>query len=260
MTKSQETHTAAIKQAAEAIRNAKNIMAFTGAGISVESGIPPFRGSKDSLWENYDPQIIDLSYFHARPKESWEFIRDVFYKYMSRTDIVPNAGHKFLAALEKEGKLKAIVTQNIDNLHQMAGSKVVWEFHGTTATMSCEHCHYSVPAKEVDLEEEFPPKCPKCGKVLKPDFIFFGEGIPREAYEGSIAATEDVDVCIVVGTSGLVMPADMIPVMAKRNGAKIIEFNTQPSKFTEQGMTDIFVQGKSGEMMTALAEELGMEL
>ncbi|MCQ2237101.1 MAG: NAD-dependent deacylase [Bacteroidales bacterium] len=250
----------AIEQAAEAIKHAKRILAFTGAGISVESGIPPFRGSKDSLWEKYNPEIIDLDYFHAHPKETREFIRDVFYKYMSRTDIVPNAAHKFLAALEKEGKLHAIVTQNIDNLHQMAGSKTVWEFHGTTATLSCEHCDYKIASKDLDLEAEFPPRCPKCGKVIKPDFIFFGEGIPREAYEGSIAATEDVDVCIVVGTSGLVMPADMIPIMAKRNGAKIIEFNTQPSKFTEQGMTDIFVQGKAGEIMSRLAELIGAEL
>ncbi|MDO4462836.1 MAG: NAD-dependent deacylase [Bacteroidia bacterium] len=250
----------ALEQAAEAIKGARKILAFTGAGISVESGIPPFRGSKDSLWENYDPDIIHLDYFHNHPKESWEFIRDVFYKYMSRRDILPNAAHKFLAALEREGKLTAIVTQNIDNLHQMAGSKVVWEFHGTTATLSCEHCGGKISAKEVDLEEEFPPRCEKCGKVLKPDFIFFGEGIPREAYEGSIAATEGVDICIVVGTSGLVMPADMIPIMAKRNGAKIIEFNTQPSKFTEEGMTDIFVQGKAGEEMGKLADILGIEI
>jgi len=126
-----------LEQAADALRRAKRAVAFTGAGISVESGIPPFRGP-DGLWSRYDPQVLDLSYFHAHPLESWQVIKEIFYDYFGRAR--PNEAHKALARLEQAGYLQGVITQNIDNLHQEAGSRHVVEYHGTSRYLTCTAC------------------------------------------------------------------------------------------------------------------------
>lgn len=249
-----------IKRAAEAIRNSEYTIAFTGAGISVESGVPPFRGSENSVWSKYDPECLQIDYFYSRPKESWGAIKEIFYNFMFKTEIHPNAAHKVLARMEEKGWLKSIVTQNIDFLHQEAGSRKVYEFHGTAGRVICTKsgCGYEVKPEDVDLEQ-MPPRCPKCGSLLKPDFVFFGEGIPSEALEGSFADARKAKVVIVVGTTGEVMPAGMIPIEAKRNGATIIEVNPTKSAFTER-YTDIYIPMKAGEAFVVLAKELGIEI
>lgn len=245
-----------LKQVADLIKRSDYIIAFTGAGASVESGIPPFRGSENALWDNYSPDILDISTLHEEPLKTWEFIRDVFYDYMFREDIKPNPTHFFLARLEKEGSLKAIVTQNIDNLHQEAGSKEVYEFHGSAAYITCTTCGYRVAPHQLNMKN-LPPKCPKCvNKVLKPDFVFFGEGIPQKAYEASFVAARKCDLCIVIGTSGTVMPASMVPIVAKQNGATIVEIGPTPTELTRNGTTDIFLKGKSGEVSRELEQML----
>ena len=236
-----------IQKAAELIKNSNSMIAFTGAGISVESGIPPFRGP-DGLWSKYDPKCLDLDYFHAYPKESWTAIKAIFYDFFGKAKF--NKAHKVLADFEKEGLLKAIVTQNIDNLHQEAGSKQVFEFHGNSQRMICPVCDEMYLPSEVDLNK-LPPRCKNDGEVLKPDFVFFGEGIPEDAYRKSLLAAQMTDLALVIGTTGEVMPAASIPTEAKRAGATIIEINTAPSNYTNQ-ITDIFLKGKASEVLLEL--------
>jgi len=237
-----------IEQAARAIKAARRVCAFTGAGISVESGIPPFRGP-GGLWKKYNPDFIEIDNFLARPEPCWRLIREIFYDFFGKAR--PNAAHTGLAKLEQMNLLQSLITQNIDNLHQMAGSSVVHEFHGTAGRMICLDCHESFAAESIDLTV-LPPECPNCSiGRLKPDFIFFGEAIPEPAATNSFAEAELSDLLLVIGTTGEVMPACMIPVMAKQNGAVIIEINPQPSAFTPT-ITDIFLQGPATQMVNNL--------
>lgn len=249
-----------IKRAAEAIKSARHAIAFTGAGISVESGVPPFRGSENSVWSKYDPECLELNYFYNRPKESWGAIKEIFYNFMFKTEIHPNTAHKVLAKMEAAKMLKCTVTQNIDFLHQEAGSHTVYEFHGTAGRVICtnDRCSYTVKPQDMDLDE-LPPRCPKCGALLKPDFVFFGEGIPQDVYQNSFDAAEKADVVIVIGTTAEVMPAGMIPILAKRHGATIIEINPTRSALTNT-YTDIYLPAKAGEAMGLLAKELGISI
>ncbi len=226
--------------AAEMILNSKKTVAFTGAGISVESGIPTFRGPQ-GLWSKYDPKILDIDFFLSNPKESWEKIKEIFYDYMQ--NVKPNAAHYFLAELEKENLLEAVITQNIDNLHQEAGSKNVIEFHGTAKKLVCMNCYKKYDKNEIDLND-LPPFCPKCWGLLKPDFVFFKESIPKKALEKSLELAQECDLMIIIGTTGEIQPASHIPLIAKENGAKIIEINIEKSNYTDT-ITDIFLQDKA---------------
>ena len=240
-----------IELAANYIKNSKYLVAFTGAGISVESGIPPFRGA-DGLWSKYDPQVLDLGYFHQNPLESWEVIKEIFYDFFGNAK--PNPGHIALAQLEKMGILKCVITQNIDNLHQMAGNTIVHEFHGNSQKLICTSCakHYEV--KDLNLEK-LPPYCIDCNSLIKPDFIFFGESIPPDAYNASLKAAEAADVFIIIGSTGEIMPASQIPMVAKQTGAKVIEINPESSRYTDH-VTDIHLQGKAGKVMVELLEKV----
>jgi len=240
-------------RAAEVITNANYVVAFTGAGISVESGIPPFRGD-GGIWNKYNPEFLEIGNFLANPVESWKVIRKIFFEKF--TDARPNEAHRFLARLEKAGRLKSVITQNIDNLHQVAGSEVVLEFHGNSQKLLCLDCHkiYSVP--QIDITAN-PPSCPECGGLLKPDFVFFGETIPETAHAMSVKEANKADVLIIIGTTGEVMPAAAIPHLAKINGAMIIEINPQPSNYTNI-ITDIFIQSAAATACGILTERLGL--
>jgi NAD-dependent deacetylase len=240
-----------IERAAEIISNARHVTAFTGAGISVESGIPPFRGP-NGLWNKYDPKFLDIYYFNRDPEKSWKLIKEIFYDFFGKAK--PNAAHFALAELEKLGLLKAIITQNIDNLHQEAGSQTVYEFHGNSRQLTCTNCGAIYPASE-KLLETLPPRCEKCGGILKPDFIFFGEPIPEPARSKSFEEAELADVFLVIGTTGEIMPASLIPREAKSNGATIIEINTEPSNYTYE-ITDVFLKGKATEKTSELVEAI----
>lgn len=240
-----------LEKAAEVIKKASHITAFTGAGISVESGIPTYRG-KNGLWTKYDTKVLELNYFYKNPKDSWEIIRKIFYEYFGNAK--PNKAHQVLAEMEKRSNLKAIITQNIDNLHYEAGNKTVFEFHGNSKVMLCTKCSKKYDARKISLDN-LPPKCTECEGLLKPDFIFFGEGIPKDAYTNSFAEVEKADIFILIGVTGLVQPAASIPNMAKQNGATIIEINTQRTAYSES-ITDILLQGKAGEVMAKLSKLL----
>jgi len=242
----------AFQEAALWLGQADYTTAFTGAGISVESGIPPFRGP-EGLWSRYDPTVLDIGFFHQHPEKSWAVIKEIFYDFFGKAK--PNEAHYALANLEKSNLLKSIITQNIDNLHQEAGSREVIEFHGTSHSLVCTQCEKQFRVEDISMDS-LPVKCDACGGLVKPDFIFFGEGIPHRAYEKSLEAARRADVFLVIGTTGEIMPASQIPILAKENGAKIIEVNTEPSKFTHS-ITDIFLQGKATEVMQKLVDALG---
>ncbi|HFE52128.1 MAG TPA: NAD-dependent deacylase [Bacteroidetes bacterium] len=243
-----------IARAALLLARARHVTAFTGAGISVESGIPPFRGP-EGLWSKVDPIVLDIDYFHRHPLESWKVIKEIFFDFFGKAQ--PNPAHFALAELERGGIVKAVITQNIDNLHQRAGSRTVYELHGNSRFLVCEKCGTRYPVEEVSLEE-LPPRCPRCGTVLKPDFVFFGEQLPELDYRRAIEETEVADVFLLVGTTGEIMPASTLPVLAKRHGATIVEVNVAPSNYTES-ITDIFIREKASVALPALVEAIQRE-
>jgi NAD-dependent deacetylase len=243
-----------LNKAVEILKKSKHTTAFTGAGISVESGIPPFRGP-DGLWSKYDPEVLDIDYFHRYPLESWKVIKEIFYDFFAVAS--PNPAHKALAHMEKNGLLSAIITQNIDNLHQKAGSKKVIEYHGNSQKLICPHCQKHFTPDQIDLNK-LPPVCADDGNVLKPDFVFFGEAIPGTAQLLSSEESQNAEVFLLIGTTGEVMPAAMIPGFAKDNGATIIEVNPEESHYTNQ-ITDIFLKGKAGEILLELQHKLFAE-
>jgi len=237
-----------IKEAAQLLYNSKMTLALTGAGISVESGIPDFR-SAQGLWSKYDPnEYATITAFRTAPEKVWAMLRDM-------GDLVdqaePNKAHVGIGELENLGFLHTIVTQNIDNLHQKGGAKSVIEYHGNSSTLTCLSCGEKYRAEEKG--KEHPPRC-KCGRILKPDVVFFGESIPTEALNRSFQLAATAQVLIVAGTSATVSPANTIPSMAKENGAKIIEINIERTQLTDH-VTDIFLQGSAGEIIETLVGE-----
>jgi len=238
-----------IEQAADFIINSRLTLALTGAGISVESGIPDFR-SPGGLWSIYDPgEYATITAFRESPEKVWEMAREMT-KLIDQAE--PNSAHIGMADLEKRGHLHHIITQNVDNLHQDAGSKNVIEYHGNISTLTCLRCGKRY--KRADLKDNFPPKC-ECWaqQILKPDVVFFGETIPQNALNRSFQLASEAQALIVAGTSAEVSPANTIPSVAKQNGAKVIEINKERTHLTDN-ITDIFLQGNTGEIIPALVE------
>ncbi len=236
-----------IDQASEAIISSTLTLALTGAGISVESGIPDFR-SAGGLWSRFDPaEYATIEAFRANPEKVWEMLAEMD-KVVSAAK--PNPAHIALGELERLGYLHYIITQNIDNLHQEGGSRNVIEYHGNSSTLSCLWCGKSYSAR--DKRGDMPPRC-ECGKILKPDVVFFGEPIPPDALNRSFQLASSAQVLMVIGTSALVSPANTIPSIAKQNRAKIIEINMERTQLTDS-ITDIFLQGKAGEVVPALVQ------
>lgn len=229
-----------INQAVEYINKSNIIVAFTGAGISAESNIPTFRDS-DGIWKKYNPQLLEINHFLSDPAASWQVIKEIFYTKFAKAE--PNESHYALAELERMGKLRSVITQNIDNLHQKAGSKNVVEFHGNSQNLVCCNCKKKYAVSEINLNLDI-PKCTICNGVLKPDFVFFGENINKKIHNLAIRETQLCDLLIIVGTSGEVYPAALIPENAKFYGATIIEINTKPSNYTHS-IVDIFIEGKA---------------
>ncbi len=240
-----------IHEAAEIIRTARYAVGFTGAGISVESGIQPFRG-ESGLWNEHDPIFVEIEYFRHKPLASWNKIKEVFYDSFDQAR--PNLAHEVLAKMEGRGFVESVITQNIDNLHQKAGSKYVYELHGTSRTLSCTECSSEYDLSFADLNF-LPPTCFVCKGILKPDIVFFNEPIPHFPLKRSKEEAKKADVLLIIGTNAEVYPANEIPVIAKENEATIIEINIVKSEFTDT-ITDYFLEGKATEIM----EEIGKYL
>ena len=229
------------KKAAEIIFNSKNCVALTGAGISAESGIPTFR-SKGGLWKDYDPTVYaSLDMFLKDHSKYWSIRGDFIRNY---DDYKPNEGHNALARLEQAGKLNCIITQNIDGLHRKAGSINILEIHGSLREVYCMTCNKEYIAP--DVPEGDAPLC-SCGGKLKPNTVLFGESLPQDVLSEAEKQAASCDAMLLIGTSAIVYPAAYLPVMAKENGAKIIEINIEHSF----NGSDIVLEEKAG---TAIPE------
>ncbi len=240
-----------IEEAVKLIRKAKYMVAFTGAGISVESGIPPFRGA-NGLWETTHPIFLEIDFFKKKPLQSWIKIKEIFYDKLA--DAEPNIAHEILAKMERRSFLESVITQNIDHLHQKAGNKYVYELHGTYKQLVCTDCSSEYDMSFADLNF-LPPTCFVCKGILKPDMVFFNEPIPYFAKKRSLEEAQKADLLLIIGTNAEVLPAAEIPGRAKKSGAKIIEINIKPSHFSNT-ITDIFIQSKATKAMEQIGEML----
>ncbi len=228
------------------------IAAFSGAGISSESGIPTYRGA-GGLWTKYDPNLYaNINHFNRDPSYYWNFFKDVRYPILKKAK--PNRAHFALAELESMGKLKSVITQNIDGLHQEAGSSRVIELHGNTRVMVCTDCfhEYSIDEAYVFLEKEIPPLCPDCRGILRPDVIFFGETLKPQVLDDAYREAGSCDFLIVVGSSLVVTPAADIPVMAKRGGAKLAILNIDPTPLDD--IADYVISEPAGDILSEILD------
>ena len=236
--------------AAEALKSAALSVAVTGAGISAESGIPTFRG-EHGIWGKYPPEeYATIDAYNSNPDKVWAFWRELG---ATLAGCKPNPGHYALAELEQMGRLHAVITQNIDNLHEVAGSQRVIEYHGNAHWIVCPRCRHRDP---LDLQQygESPPYC-FCGTLMKPDVVMFGEPIPSQALVEAARLAETCNVMIVVGTSAQVYPAARLPVLARQNGAFIIEANIEETDFT-RSVTHAFLKGPAGETLPQLVQHV----
>lgn len=239
-----------LRKAAQLIKSSNYTIALTGAGISAESGIPTFRGYQ-GLWQKYDPlEYAHIESFIKSPEKVWKMMYELD-GIMERAR--PNPAHFALSELEKKGYIKAIVTQNVDNLHQAAGSEKVIEFHGNAKRLVCLECRKIYQREEIDTTV-LVPRC-KCHGLLKPDVVFFGEPIPKEALDSANQEVNACDLMLIIGTSAEVTPANILPWEAKRLGAKIIEVNLEHTSLTDE-ITDIFLEGSASQILTALLKEI----
>lgn len=236
-----------IHRAAQDLAGTQNVVALTGAGISVESGIPPFRG-KSGLWEKIDPmEFAHIDAFMKNPAKVWNVLVREMKGLIDHAR--PNNAHLGLVRLEELGILKTIITQNVDGLHQMAGNTDIIEFHGNFAWCVCMDCNRRRQTAQIDLAQ-IPPRC-ICGGVYKPDCVFFGEMILPQHLLRSEQVASSCDIMLAIGTSAEVQPAAFMPVIAKQAGAKVIEINPEKTLLTQR-TSDYIILGKAGEIMNLL--------
>lgn len=238
------------EEVAKIIAKSKNVVAVTGAGISVESGIPDFR-SPGGLWSKYPPdEYATIDAFLDNPDKVWELFYEIGETIIQAK---PNPAHLALAKLEEQGHLVAVITQNIDNLHYEAGSKTVIEYHGNARTLHCLACKRRRPMS-LSHRAHGAPRC-ECGGFMKPDVILFGEPIPSQALFMGETLAKSCEVMLVIGTSAQVYPAASLPYTAKQWGATVIEFNTNTTPFTES-VTDFFIEGPVGKTLPQIVEKV----
>lgn len=237
-------------------RKASRIVAFTGAGISTDSGIPDYRGP-GGVWEQRRPPTIGDFLENAETRRAYWQRRRVDYPVLAARE--PNRAHLALAALERSGRLDVVITQNIDGLHQKAGNSPdrVLELHGTTHRIRCVSCGTVYDGRAIQSrldagEEE--PACERCGGILRSATILFGESLPREALDRAVAAANRCDLMLVIGSSLVVNPAARLPVIAKRSGAALAIVNRTPTPL--DAIADVHVLGEAGPTMQAFADAL----
>jgi NAD-dependent deacetylase len=246
-----------LDQIAEWLSRSRKGVAFTGAGISTESGIPDFRGP-DGFWKRNDQAKFTIQNYVRDPehrKERWRMA--VERKSFMRTDVKPNAGHVALARLERLGSIRGVITQNIDGLHAEAGNERVLELHGTSKRIACLSCGESWPApdvlKRVEAGEE-DPECTHCGGILKSATISFGQQLPADVVEDAQRWSLEADLFLVVGSSLVVTPAAAMPGMAKRMGAKLAIVNREPTD--QDDLFDAVIHGDAGPTLSGIVERV----
>jgi NAD-dependent deacetylase len=242
-----------VSRLAELIRKRQPCVVLTGAGISTESGIPDFR-SPTGIWAQFDPlEYGSIAAFRRDPVKVWSFYAP---RFSMLTDAEPNAAHDALAALERAGFVHAIVTQNIDLLHERAGSRDVIEVHGSIRTSSCPGCGASYRLSEVValLEREPAPHCPECGTVLKPDVVFFGELLPEEAIDRAGSLAREASLLLVVGSSLEVYPVAGLPLETLEAGGSLAIVNRGSTPFDDRA--ELRIDASAGETLAAVAAVL----
>lgn len=243
-----------IERAAGLIGGARELVILTGAGISTESGIPDFR-SPGGIWTQYDPEEFTYQNFvanRAHRRRYWKMSLEIHPVLAAAT---PNAAHRAVAELERRGQLRAVITQNIDGLHQRAGTSAerIIEIHGTALFVICLSCEDRLPREEVQdrvVAGEEDPACRKCGGVLKPATVSFGQAMPERETAEAFAHAEHADVFLVIGSSLVVHPAAYLPVRAVESGAKLVVVNREPTPCDR--LASVVVHGQAGETMSAL--------
>jgi NAD-dependent deacetylase len=234
----------------EALRDAHSVVALTGSGVSAESGVPTFREAQSGLWERYDPQeLATPEAFDRDPRLVWEW-----YEWRRRlvSAAEPNPGHLALAELERRTPNFTLITQNVDGLHQRAGSRAVIELHGNILRSKCSR--EGVMAEPEDHDEDMPPRCPRCGANLRPDVVWFGEMLPPGALHAASEAARGCDLFLSVGTSSLVYPAAALPYEALDNGAILVEVNPSETPLTQYAT--FALQSRAGDALPNLLREV----
>lgn len=225
------------------LKNARNLAVLTGAGISAESGVPTFR-SPDGIWAKFKPEeLANINAFMRNPDLAWEWYQ---HRRKIVSDAQPNAGHLALVALEQYFEKMQIATQNVDGLHQRAGSNNVEELHGSLLRHRCLKCNKPCTIND---EETDVPHCDECGGLIRPGVVWFGEDLPQDAWQRAEQAAKASDVYLTVGTSAVVYPAASLPFAAIANGAYVIEVNPEETEFTRYA--DLHLKGKAGEVLPA---------
>jgi NAD-dependent deacetylase len=247
-----------IEKAAKLFLDSKYAVALTGAGISTPSGIPDFRSSHHGLWEKYNPmEVASLSAFRVRPEKFYEWFRP-----LTRTIVEadPNPAHLALSELEKMGILREIITQNIDGLHQKAGSMIVHEIHGTSRTLTCVSCytkHIAETFLDAFIRDGEIPHCSKCGSILKPDAILFEEQLPVETWRSVEKAIEQCDLLLVAGSSLEVVPVARLPYEAITHGAKLIVVNNEKTYIDSRA--EVVINDDVADVLPAIVERINNE-
>ena len=239
------------------IAKSSHAVALTGAGISTESGIPDYRSPDTGLWENTDMSVVSLDGFLRDPSKYYDYSLKL---YPVRSTARPNPAHKLLGLLEAKGLLGGVVTQNVDGLHQDGGSETVHELHGSLRQAVCLNCNLLFPMEGVMqqvIEGKNPPCCENCGGILKPNAVFFGEALPQIPWKESVKLCQQADLLIVIGSSLQVSPANILPDMAVKNGAKLVICNLQATPFDMDAA--LLVREKIGEFATLVAGALNSE-
>ncbi len=238
----------AIDTAARLLGSARSVVVSTGAGMSKESGIPTFRDAPNALWENFDPEkLASPEGFLDDPPFVWRWYED---RRRMISAAQPNAGHTAIARFEGLFDRFAVVTQNIDDLHRKAGSKNIIEMHGNIFRYKCFDMGH--PIDELPRDDRVPPLC-RCGSMIRPDVVWFGEMLSEDCVERAYRAIETCDVMLVVGTSGIVYPVAGFPELARRAGATIVEVNPEETPITR--LADVFLEGAAGGVLPRLVDE-----
>ncbi|MDQ6711044.1 MAG: NAD-dependent deacylase [Candidatus Dormibacteraeota bacterium] len=244
----------ALDRAADLLARARTAIAFTGAGVSVESGIPHFRG-EGGLWTKFDPyKVAHIETFRRDPAQYWTYSLN-----HRRADAEPNPAHRALAELQRDGRLGPVITQNTDGLHQKAGTRDVIELHGSSMAVVCLDCDARFPRAEVDSinRRSCPPPCPSCGgRFLKPTVVLFGEPLPVEALDHAHDVARRTDLVLVIGSSMQVYPAAGIPRLALQGGADLCIVNAEPTPLDE--VARVVIHGKAGDVLPAIARRVAI--